>query len=228
MDYEEAKLQLLLHGPGTTDSAGQPLVLEDGFIESLRPYSGLHEKNFHLVMEALLTVGERIHRTPLLDRDLVHAVWSMCSIARLWGLSPGGMLQRNALISAADSTRLELWIETFEATALRLLSGSPPHHAVYHYAEYVVAVGAWDNVAFFVGLMTGAVCDPMMDEAIETITKALGTLGAAAGAALPSLRAAEQRSYTWYVPEDRCTAEIRAHLRWAIQEIESLSSQRNC
>jgi hypothetical protein len=50
--------------------------LEDGFTASLRPYSGLHEKNFHLIMEALLVVGERIHREPQVDRELVKAVWS--------------------------------------------------------------------------------------------------------------------------------------------------------
>ncbi|MFT3765667.1 MAG: hypothetical protein QM820_09145 [Minicystis sp.] len=220
MDYEEAKLQLLLHSGGATDAAGEPLVLEGGFIDSLRPYSGLHEKNFHLVMEALLTVGERIHRAPQLDRDLVEAAWWMCSTARAWGLHPGGMLQRNALISAEDCAKLERWVETFETTALYLLAGSPPHRAVYHYAAYVVGSGAWDNVAFFVDLMSRAVRDPTIAPEIETIAKALGKLGAAAVAALPALREAEQRSYAWYEPEERCTAETRAHVRQAIREIE--------
>ena len=81
MEYAEAQHQLLLHGPGTTDPAGQPLVQEDGFLGSLRPYSGLHERNFHLVMEALLSAGEQLHQAPQLDRELVYAVWSICHTA---------------------------------------------------------------------------------------------------------------------------------------------------
>ena len=42
MEYAEARRLLLLHGPGTYDADGRPLVLEDGFLGSLRPYSGLH------------------------------------------------------------------------------------------------------------------------------------------------------------------------------------------
>jgi hypothetical protein len=112
MDYEEAKLQLLLHASGQ-------LILEDGFVTSLRPYSGLHERSFHLVMEALLTVGDRIHQSLQIDRDLADAIWSICSISRAWGLQPGGMLQRNRLITATDTARLERWVETVETTALR-------------------------------------------------------------------------------------------------------------
>jgi len=220
MEYAEARHQLLLQGPGTTDAAGQPLVLEDGFLGSLRPYSGLHEKNFHVVMEALLSVGERVRQTPQIDRELVYAAWSICHTARGWGLDPGGMLQRNRLITAADTARLERWVGTLEIVALRLLRGWPPHHAVYHYAEYVVEVGWWDNVAFFIGLMGRAVSDPEVSDAIETVAQALGKLGPLAKSALPALREAERREYSWYTPAERCTEEVRSHIRRAIQAIE--------
>src|SRR5687768_8570129 len=101
MTYDEARLLLLMHGSGTYDADGQPLVAEDGFLGSLRPYRGLVEKNFHLVMEALFTVGEILHRSPQVERELVHSMWTMCSLARCWGLHPEGMLQRNKLITAA-------------------------------------------------------------------------------------------------------------------------------
>src|SRR5262249_3179529 len=144
----------------TTDAAGQPLVLEDGFLGSLRPYRGLHERNFHLVMEALLSVGEQLHAAPHLDRELVYAAWSICHTARSWGLAPGGMLQRNRLITATDTARLKRWVDTVEMVALRLLQGWAPHHAVSYYAEYLAEVGWWDNVTYFVGLMGRAVSDP--------------------------------------------------------------------
>jgi hypothetical protein len=220
MEYAEARHQLLLHGPGTTDVDGQPLVLEDGFLGCLRPYSGLHEKNFHVVMEALLSVGERFHQTPQVDRELVCAAWSICQTARDWGLAPGGMLQRNRLITAPDTTRLERWVGTLEIVALRLLSGWPPHHAVYHYAAYMVEVGWWDNVAFFVGLMRRAVSDPEVSDALETIAQALGKLGPLAKATLPALREAQRREYTWWTPVERCTEEVRAQLQRAIKAIE--------
>jgi hypothetical protein len=220
MEYAEARHQLLLHGPGTTDAAGQPLVVDDGFLGCLRPYTGLREENFHQVMEALLSVGERLHQTPQLDREPVYAAWSICHTARAWGLAPGGMLQRNRLITAADTARLERWVDALEVVALRLLGGWPPHHAVYYYAEYVAEVGSWDNAGFFVGLMSRAVSDPGISDAIETIARALGKLGPLARAALPALCEAERREYTWYTPAERCTAEVREQLRRAIHAVE--------
>lgn len=220
MQYSEARYQLLLHGPGTTDAPGRPTNLEDGFLCSLRPYTGLHERNFHLVMEALLSVGEQLHQTPHLDREVVFAVWSICHTARSWGLDHGGMLQRNRLITVADTGRLERWVNTIEIVAIRLLIGWPPHHAVYYYAEYIVEVGWWDNAAYFVNLMNRAISDPEIDDMIETNVQALGKLGTLASTALPALKEAEQREYTWYTPAERCTAEIRKQIRQAIQGIE--------
>ncbi len=219
MDYEQAKYQLQLH-LGVLDDARKEWVLDDGFVVSLRPYRGLREKNFHLVMEALLTAGERVHREPQVDRDLVSTIWSLCWYARMWGLNPSGMLQRNGLITVPDIARLQLWVDTVEQTALRLLNGSPPHVVVSHYAEYVVEVGWWDNVTFFVGLMSRAVSDPGIFDAICTIARALGKLGHLAEAALPALREAERRVYDWATPVDRCTAEVREQLQRAIHSIE--------
>lgn len=219
MDYDQAKHQLRLH-LGVLDEARNEWVLDDGFVVSLRPYRGLREKNFHLVMEALLTAGERFYREPQVDRDLVDMLWSLCWYARLWGLRPTGMLQRNKLITAADTARLELWVDTLEATTLDLLGGRPPHLAIRHYSQYVLEVGSWDNVAFFVALMARAVADAGISDAITTITRALGKLGDLATAALPSLREAAQRVYTWETPADHCTDEVRAEIRRAIQAIE--------
>lgn len=220
MDYAEARHQLLLHGPGTSDETGNPLMQEDGFVASLRPYCGLHEKNFHLVMEALLVVGERIHRIPQVDREVIYAVWAICETGRAWGLRADGMLQRNKLITPEDTERLKVWIGTIERTALGLLAGHSPHHVIYHYAEYVVEVGWWDNAAFFVELMAQSVSDPAISDEIEMIARALGKLGPLARPALPALREAERREYTWYTPVERCTQEVRTQLRRAIQAIE--------
>ena len=121
MNYEEAKRQLVLHA-GAIDEAQKAMILEDGFLPSLRPYRGLQEKNIHLVMEALLTVGERIHSAPQVDRELITTIWWMCTTARLWGLRPDGMLQACKLLTAEDILRLELWVNAIEETALSVVS----------------------------------------------------------------------------------------------------------
>jgi hypothetical protein len=77
MNDEEAKRQLQLH-LGVLDEGRRGWVLEDGFVTGLRPYKGLNERNIHQVMEALLTIGEHLHRSAEVDRDLVYTVWSMC------------------------------------------------------------------------------------------------------------------------------------------------------
>jgi hypothetical protein len=131
------------------------------------------------------------------------------------------MLRCNRLISAADVRRLELWVDAIENTALSLLGGGPPRRAVYHYADAVVQTGWGEDVSYFVGLMAQAVSDPATADAIEMILKALGQLGPGARSALPTLHAAEQRSYTWATPADLCTQQVRASIRRAITAIES-------
>lgn len=96
-------------------------------------------------MEALLTLGKRFHHSPRVDRKIIEAVWSICMFGRAWGLHPDGMLQRNKLITAADTDPLETWVDTIEQTALELLSGIPPHRVVVGYAEYILSVGWWEQ-----------------------------------------------------------------------------------
>lgn len=219
MNYAEALHRLLLHGPGTTDARGEPLVLEDGFLGCLRPYTGLQEKNFHHLMEAVFVVGDQFRQGSQVDREVVEAMWFICSTARNWGLHPDGMLQRNKLITAADTARLERWVDVIEVTALRLLQGWPPHWAVVAYAEYVASAGWSGNIAAFVPLLERAVSDPEVGDLIESVVDALGKLGSLAATVVPALRLAERRSYTWYTPEDRCTEEVRSLIRGAIQAI---------
>jgi hypothetical protein len=221
MTFDDAKLLILMHGPGTSGPAGEPLIAERGFVHSLRPYEGsLIEKNFHLVMEALFTVGETLCCCEQVDRELVHALWMICSTARRYGLHSQGMLQRNKLISQADTKRLERWVDTIETTSLRMLAGSRPYCQVYHYAEYVTEVGWLDNIDFFIPLIDRAISDHELIEP-EIPVKALGKLGSKARSALPALARALSRRYTYYSPEDRCTEEVHGVIRAAIQQIEA-------
>jgi hypothetical protein len=114
----------------------------------------------------------------------------------MWGLRPSGMLQRNKLITVQDSTRLELWVDTIEQTTLGLLDGQPLYQVIQHYAAYVVTVGWWRNIGFFIPIMERAVSDPVQLPP-AMILSALAKLGAAAVSVLPSLHEALKRLDSW-------------------------------
>ena len=215
MDYAEAKRQLLMHGAGLFD-AGEAVAFDEGFLGSLRPYRGLREENFHIVMEALLVVGEVIHRAPAIDRDLVVSLWWMCSLARRWGVEPGGMLRRNNLIPPADVRRLERWVDVIESTAWGLMRGCPPYQEVEGYANYLVEVGPSSNIEFFIPLMRRWLSDESTPDP-SVVAEALGELGRKSREALPELRRAAERTYACYSPAERCTEEVRQVIRDAIR-----------
>lgn len=213
MNYDEARHLLLMHGAGTFDT--DPGWLEDGFLGMLRPYRGLWEINFHVVLEALFAVGQQLSAGNLVDRELTHSLWSMCRLARLWGIDPDpdGVLQRNKLISPSDTTLLRRWIDVIEYGALHMLNGRPPYLEVNSYAEYVIEYGPGENVDFFIPLMCQYL-DDLESTDPEPIPQALGKLGRCATQALPSLRAASSRKYA-----DYCHADAQAAIADAIRRI---------
>jgi hypothetical protein len=214
LNYEEAKHVLLLHGDGACDDKGEPLFLEEGFLGMLRPYRGLVESNFHIVMQALLVVGEQLHVAETVDRKLIECIWSTCSLAQYWGLHPDGMLQRNNLITMDDTARLECWITIFEKTALGLLNGCSPQDEVERYAQYIIDVGPGENIAFFIPLMSRFLDVPDRTDP-TVVAEALVKLGPVARDALPSLRKARHRTYLEY-----CHADAQKLIAEAILQIE--------
>ncbi|WP_166828417.1 hypothetical protein [Thalassoroseus pseudoceratinae] len=214
MNYDEARHLLLVHGSGFFDQAGEPIFLDTGFCGMLRPYRGLIEGNFHVVMEALLVVGERIHNAEMVDRPLIESLWSTSSSMRFWGIHPDGMLQRNNLITPDDTRRLETWIDVFERTALGLLRGCPPYIEVERYAQYVIDFGPGDNISFFIPLMIRLLDNSEIQDP-TVVVEALGLLGPIASDALPSLRAAANRTYPNY-----CNKEARELITDAIRRIQ--------
>ncbi|MDB5334594.1 MAG: hypothetical protein JWN70_213 [Planctomycetaceae bacterium] len=206
-----------MHGSGKFDESGEPIGLDDGFLTMLRPYRGLREHNFHVVMQALFVVGERFHSSDVIDRKLVESLWSMCSRTRCWGLDPKGMLRRNNLISEEDIRRLESWIEIFERSTFGLLRGCPPHDEVERYAQYIIDVGPSDNIRYFIPLMQRFLEDPDCSSSDPSvIAEALGRLGASARDVLPALYAANKRTYPSY-----CDVEAHDTIANAIRLIET-------
>jgi hypothetical protein len=188
MTFDEAK-HLLWANCVPGESHGDLLTEDEGFLPSLRPYRGqLVEKNFHLVMEALFVVGPSLG-APQIDRDVVSHLWTLCRLGRLWGVHRDGMLRRNKLIIEPDVERLENWIDIIESTTARFLDGMRPPHAISQYAQYMLEFEWWDNIGFFVPILTSAATDSEFI-ADTGSTRALGRLGQLARGALPELRRA--------------------------------------
>ena len=220
MDFAEAKHYLLLNGSGTSDAEGKPLVQDDGFLGTLRPYQGLSENNFHRVMEALFVVGRHLSQSSYVDRELVSSIWWMCHLARRWGVEADGMLRRNDLITEQDVARLAKWIDVIEYTTLSFLNGNGAGEAINTYAQYICEHGAGLNAASFVPVLTSAVVGDELHDP-TTIAKALGQLGRLARPALPALQEAATRSYKLAQPVERFTAEVQATIKAAITMIEA-------
>jgi hypothetical protein len=131
MTSQEARELLLLHSFAYHDLEHPKMI--GGFLGSLRPYQGLNEKNFHEVMEALYVLAPQLQMERV-DREIVSALWSICYAAWLWGLDPGGMLQRNGLIAPEDVRRLGKWLECLGMAVMFLLEGSDVEEALNVYA----------------------------------------------------------------------------------------------
>jgi hypothetical protein len=115
MTFEEARAVILFHGTGATPpNVGWEEDMEaweSGFLGSLRPFRGmLDEKNFDEVMQAIKVVAPHLCEEKV-DRELMSSLWAITYLGWLWGLAPDGTLQRNNLISAEDTKRLDQWVE---------------------------------------------------------------------------------------------------------------------
>jgi hypothetical protein len=121
MNTAEAKELLLMHS-FTYSDVDHP-KMQSGFLGSLRPFSGhLNEQNYHEVMAALLVLAPLMEQ-PIIDREIVMSLWSICHLARAWGVQPDGMLRSNGLIRPADVKRLDDWIEQISYATMVLLEG---------------------------------------------------------------------------------------------------------
>jgi hypothetical protein len=100
-----------------TDERIADLRWQSGFLGSLRPYTGLRERNFHEVMAIVSVLHRSLHRQNV-PRQVVSSLWSLCHYGRAWGVDPLGNLRRNGLISDRDSDLLEVWITTISRAVL--------------------------------------------------------------------------------------------------------------
>jgi hypothetical protein len=133
MEYDEAVNVILMHGVGRDDVAPDRALLESGFLGCLRPFSALREENFLQVMQAIIALKPHLAGAKVWERRLVEGLWGLTTTARLWGLDPDGMLQRNHLLSANDTKRLLLWVRCIEMAISRLMRDGDPTEALTYY-----------------------------------------------------------------------------------------------
>jgi hypothetical protein len=136
VEYEEAVNLILMHGIGRDDVPLNQALIPNGFLGSLRPFTGLREENFLQVLGAVIALAPHLAGKKVLERRLVLGLSELVKRARLWGLDPHGMIQRNKLMSAADTERLRLWVNCLDMAIYRLLHGGmDPSEALTYYRE---------------------------------------------------------------------------------------------
>lgn len=217
MDYKQAKFELARHA-GLTD-----ISYRKGFVGCLRPYCGLHDENFHTVIQSLLIVGDEFASSERVERCVVGAMFSITVTARRWGVDEDGMLVRNRLISPEDRDMLRRWIEIIETMLMDLLRGLKPHDAIHAYCEYVAQYGWGENATWFVPLLAKAIESDDVGDRLQGHCAAIAALGPAASSLSAVLTKARQREWDWYEPYDRCAAEMRGHIDHALAAIQTTS-----
>ncbi|MBX3469618.1 MAG: hypothetical protein KF878_22330 [Planctomycetes bacterium] len=175
MDVETSGRLLLAHaGEVPGDPRG-----EEGFLGSLRPYRGIREENFVEVMTALHGL-RNVLRGDLVPRVYVGALWTLCDTARVEGLSSRSALQRDKLMSPADTERLSRWLRTIEVTVRFLLGGKPDGVAFFGVVRLVAerrvvaTAEPWTQIAC---LVLEEEVDDLAPEDHVTAIQALSVLG---------------------------------------------------
>lgn len=106
---------------------------ENGFLGQLRPFKGvLHEKNYHLVMQALKILAPELEKD-LIDKRIISAIWGICHLGRMWAVYPDGMLQSNKLLNEQQTSQIDDWLIDISYAAFCLLDGAGPKEAFWNY-----------------------------------------------------------------------------------------------
>jgi hypothetical protein len=122
MDIKQAKNLLKLHAYAHEEIYNPKM--QNGFLGSLRPFTGLNEDNFHEVMYSLKVIQALFDKNECkIDREIISSIWGICYLARAWGIDTDGILRRNNLITNEDIIKLESWINHISCAFWGLLDG---------------------------------------------------------------------------------------------------------
>lgn len=133
---ENEAAELLQHHSGMHGNTTHPKS-EKGFLGMLRPFTGtLYEENFHEVM-TILKVLSPLLKSPAINREVLSSFWSICHLARAWGIDKEGMLRRNNLLSDAQQEKLSTWIDCISYAVMMLLDQQGDVTAFECYQDYL-------------------------------------------------------------------------------------------
>jgi hypothetical protein len=95
---------------------------EGSFLRMLRPFRGLDDKIFD-DLEVALHAAAPLLSKPLVEKELMSALWAICYLGRFWALSPGGMIQRNKLMKSYEAEKLQKYLDRISFAVMTLLDG---------------------------------------------------------------------------------------------------------
>jgi hypothetical protein len=122
MNAHEAREALLLHSFSYPDLTHPKMV--QGFLGSLRPYTGLRDENFREVMEAIRVLAPEFRTQDAVDKELISALWDICFQTWSIALQSEGALRRNELITQEEIEKLEGWLfDIFFSVSILLQGG---------------------------------------------------------------------------------------------------------
>lgn len=133
MNIEEAKELLSFHSTRNSDIDNPKW--ENGFLGTLRPFSGeLHKENFFEVMECLNVLKDEF-LGPMIEQSMVSDIVSIIHLTRTW-VAPNGMLEGNDLLSQEQIKHLLAWFDIIESCFMFLLEGDK-QEAFTAYEDYL-------------------------------------------------------------------------------------------
>ena len=107
------------------------------FLGALRPYRHiLPRQQFHGIMRALRVLVPTLSGGPLVDRELVSALWSLCELTRLCCVDEDTALRRDRLISAEDLALLRRWHNMVCYAVMIILETGDDAEAFHEYDRY--------------------------------------------------------------------------------------------
>lgn len=118
MDKSTAKELLSFHSSRNGDIHNPKW--ENGFLGSLRPFSGeLHKENFVEVMECLKALKDEFSAS-MIEKDIAADVIAIIHLTRAWA-APDGMLGCNGLLTEEQTKHLLAWVDIIESCFMYLL-----------------------------------------------------------------------------------------------------------
>ncbi|HWE98108.1 MAG TPA: hypothetical protein VG269_29450 [Tepidisphaeraceae bacterium] len=172
MSIDKAKRRISIHAGFNSDDS------DGGLVAHLRPYIGVGDRDWADLVHSVIVLHPLITGSPIIERELCAALWSICTTCRTLVLRSESSVRRNKLADEKALAKLGLWLEAFEILAVRSLRGLDLGQCLSRVIELIAAREFDDRDSFEV--LRPIIGDLIMsgDSDVEEISaKALAALG---------------------------------------------------